>query len=422
MGAHGPGDYVLVMPTIQDTLGQSLTLPNGQVVPNRLLKSAMSETIGPLDNRVPSTMKTLYGRWADGGIGLSVTGNVMIDRRALGEPGNVAIEDDRDLDELRLVAQAGKRNGGLIYVQLNHPGRQVAKFLNADSVAPSAVPFGPKMAAMMAEPRALLDAEVQDIVQRFATAAAVCEQAGFDGVQIHGAHGYLVSQFLSPHTNQREDRWGGSEDNRRRFPVEVARAIRAATGDGFGMAIKINSADFQRGGTTEDESMRTIGALAAEGMDFIEVSGGTYEAPAMMGAKKSTREREAYFLEFAEKLRESLTVPLCVTGGFRSGGAMAGAIDSGAVDLVGLARTLAVHPDFPNELLSRGDVRVEIIPRKTGIGAIDGLGMLDLIWYERQIKRMADGGDPIPDEHAIWTALAVLKTHGIDAFRTRRAR
>ncbi|MCP4805785.1 MAG: NADH:flavin oxidoreductase/NADH oxidase family protein [Proteobacteria bacterium] len=408
---------------IQDTLGAPLTLPNGQVVPNRLLKSAMSETIGPLDNRVPETMKTLYGRWADGGIGLSVTGNVMIDRQALGEPGNVAIEDDRDLDELKLVAQAGKRAGGLIYVQLNHPGRQVPRFLNEDAVAPSAVPFGPKMASSMAISRALTDAEIEDIVQRFATAAHVCEQAGFDGVQIHGAHGYLVGQFLSPLTNQRTDRWGGTEDHRRRFPLAVARAIRAATGDGFGMAIKINSADFQRGGTSEDESMRSIQALAAEGMDFIEVSGGTYEAPAMMGArKKSTVEREAYFLEFAEKLRSSLQVPLCVTGGFRSGAAMAAAIDSGAVDMVGIARTVAVDPDFPNRLLNDGDVRVEIVPRKTGIGPIDAIGILDLIWYERQIKRMSEGRDPIPDEHPIWTALGVLKTHGFDAFRSRRAR
>lgn len=409
---------------IQDTLGQSLTLPCGQVVPNRLLKSAMSETIGPMDNAVPPTMKTLYGRWADGGIGLSVTGNVMIDRRALGEPGNVAIEDGRDLAELKLVAQAGQRNGGRIYVQLNHPGRQVAKFLNADSVAPSAVGFGPKMAPMFPVPRALTDAEIQDLVERFATAAQVCASAGFDGVQIHGAHGYLVSQFLSPHTNQRTDRWGGTEDARRAFPLAVARAIRAAIGPTVGMAIKINSADFQRGGISEDESMRTIQALAAEGTDFIEVSGGTYEAPAMMGAKKkaSTVKREAYFLEFAEALRAELDVPLCVTGGFRSGGAMAAAIDSGAVDFVGLARTLAVDPDFPNRLLADGDVRVEIVPRKTGIGALDGLGMLDLIWYERQIKRMADGGDPIPDEHPLWTALGVLKTHGLDAFRTRRAR
>jgi 2,4-dienoyl-CoA reductase-like NADH-dependent reductase (Old Yellow Enzyme family) len=409
---------------IQKTLGQPLTLPNGQVVPNRLLKSAMSETLAPPDNRAPPCMATLYGAWADGGVGLSVTGNVMVDRRALGEPGNVVIEDDRDLAELSRWASAGKRGGGLIYVQLNHPGRQVTRYLNVESVAPSAVPFREDMRAMFATPRPLEDSEIEDLVARFGAAARVCEQAGFDGVQIHGAHGYLVSQFLSPHTNQRTDRWGGDEDGRRRFPLQVARAIRAATGPGFGMAIKINSADFQRGGTSEDESMRTIQALAAEGMDFIEVSGGTYEAPAMMGARRkaSTIEREAYFLEFAEALRDNLDTPLCVTGGFRSGAAMAQAVDSGAVDLVGLARTLAVAPDFPSRLLREGDVRVDIVPRKTGIGLIDKLGMLDLIWYERQLRRISEGQAPQPDEHALWTALSVLKTHGLDAFRARRAR
>ena len=111
------------MPTVQSTLAQSLTLPNGQVIPNRLVKSAMSETLGPADNGVPASIATLYGRWADGGVGLSITGNVMVDRKALGEAGNIALEDDRDLDALRAWAAAGQRNGGLIYMQINHPGR-----------------------------------------------------------------------------------------------------------------------------------------------------------------------------------------------------------------------------------------------------------------------------------------------------------
>ena len=404
-------------------LGTPLELPNGQVVPNRLLKSAMSEAIAQLDGRAPATMATLYGRWADGGVGLSVTGNVMVDRKALGEPGNVVLEDERDLDELGRWAKAGQRAGGLIYVQLNHPGRQVPRFLNAESVSPSAVPFRSDMQAMFATPRALEEAEIHELIERFARAAAVCEQAGFDGVQIHGAHGYLVSQFLSPHTNRREDAWGGSEDKRRRFPQELARAIRAATGPGFGLAIKINSADFQRGGITHDESMRSIEALAAEGMDFIEVSGGTYEAPAMMGKrKKSTQEREAYFLDFAEALRERLQVPLCVTGGFRSGGAMEAALQSGALDLVGLARPLVLDPDFPRRLLEDPGARVEVAPKRTGVRFIDKLGMIDLLWYERQIRRISQGLDPVPDEPAIWTALGAIKSHGLDAFRVRRGR
>lgn len=406
---------------IQDTLGEPLALPNGQVVPNRLLKSAMSETLGRPDCTVPASMATLYGRWADGGIGLSITGNVMVDRDALGEPGNVVLEDDRDLPELRRWATAAKRRGGLVYVQVNHPGRQVPKFLNSGSVAPSAVPFKPTLRGAFATPRALTEPEILDIIERFGAAARVCEQAGFDGVQIHGAHGYLVSQFLSPRTNKRTDRWGGDEANRRRFVLEVYRAMRAATSSSFGVAIKLNSADFQRGGISEDESTRTIQALADEGIEFLEISGGTYEATAMMGAKQSTLEREAYFLRFAERVRANVDAVLCVTGGFRSGRAMAAALETGAIDLVGLARTVAIDPDFPRKLLTRGDVRRDVPRRTIDLGPIH-LGGLEVTWYERQIHRLAEGRPTVPNEGGLVSAMATLWRVGLNGLRSRRAR
>ena len=407
---------------IAELIAQPLRLPNGQLVKNRLLKSAMSEGLAGPGNQVPETMPTLYERWAQGGIGLSVTGNVMIDRRALGEPGNVALEDERDLPLLQRWAQAGKSDGGLIYMQLNHPGRQCPKGLNRESVAPSAVPFSEKMRPFFATPRELLDHEIEDLIQRFARSAAIAEKAGFDGVQIHGAHGYLVSQFLSPLTNHRSDAWGGDELRRRRFVTELYRAIRSSTSKGFGVSIKINSADFQRGGITPEASTETILALAAEGMDFIEVSGGSYEAPAMVSPKKSTREREAYFLEFAETLRAQMDRPLALTGGFRSGRAMAQALDSGAVDLVGLARTLAVQPDFPRALTTRGDVRVDLRPQRVGIKLVDDKAMLEVVWYERQIQRMGRGRDPNPDESAWKSLVAYGLANGPKAFRARRAR
>ena len=313
-------------------------------------------------------------------------------------------------------------------MQLNHPGRQVPKFLNDESVAPSAVGFGADLEAFFAVPRELSGGEVGELVERFGESAALAESAGFDGVQIHGAHGYLVSQFLSPTTNRRDDEWGGDEERRRRFVTEVYREVRRRTSPGFGVAIKINSADFQKGGITEDESARTIVALAAEGMDFIEVSGGTYEAPAMVRelagetVKESTKQREAYFLRFAEALRERLDKPLVVTGGFRSGSAMAAAIDSGAVDMVGLARTLAIAPDLPERLLSEGDVRIDLPPKKTGIAMIDRMGMTELTWYERQLHRMGRGKDPKPDESGLYATLAHLVSMGPAVFRTRRAR
>lgn len=410
------------IPPSHQVLGQPFTLPNGQRVPNRLLKSAMSEALAGADMRAPARMATLYRRWAVGGIGLSVTGNVMIDRRALGEPGNIVLEDDRDLANLAAWAEAGKAHGGLIYMQLNHPGRQVPKFLNAESVAPSAVPFGEAMRAMFATPRALATDEIEDLVVRFGRSAAIAERAGFDGVQIHGAHGYLVSQFLSPLTNHRTDRYGGSAENRRRFVLEVYRAIREATKPTFGVAIKINSADFQRGGISEEESMETIRALGDAGMDFIEISGGTYEAPAMVGAKASTKAREAYFLAFAEKVRSELDAPLAVTGGFRSGAAMADAITSGAVDFVGLARPLAVNPDFPRALLTGDDVSIALDRRTTGVKAIDRMGMVELTWYARQLHYMAAGKEPVPDRHPLRALAEQLMTAGPKAFRPRRGR
>jgi len=407
---------------IAATLGQPLALPCGRVVPNRLLKSAMSEALGDGERAPRHDLEVLYRTWSQGGTGLLVTGNVMIDHRALGEPGNVCIEDDSHLDRLAAWADAARSAGSLCFVQLNHPGRQVPRNLNADAVAPSAVPFSDKMQRYMAVSRALEHDEIVDIIDRFARAAAVCAAAGFDGVQVHGAHGYLVSQFLSPLTNQRTDRWGGSADNRRRFVIELIEAIQAAVPDGFGVAIKLNSADFQRGGITEEEAMGTVQAIADRGVDFVEVSGGTYEAPAMMSSRQSTREREAYFLAFAEAVRGRVDVPLAVTGGFRSGRAMAAAIDSGAVDLVGLARPLVLVPDLPRRLVEEGDVTVELPTVKTGIKAVDRMGMVELLWYEQQIHRMGKGKPPLAREHALKSLAAYALDRGIGAMMPRRGR
>lgn len=383
------------MPALTDTY----TLPNGQVLPNRLAKSAMSEAMGTVDNRVTPELVRLYHRWGAGGIGLLVTGNVMVDRRALGEPGNVVLEDDRDLPLLRDWATAAKAGGAQAWMQLNHPGRQSPKGLNRENVAPSAVPFKPQMQAMFPTPRALRSEEIEDIVQRFGTAAGLAEQAGFDGVQIHGAHGYLVAQFLSPHTNQRDDAWGGTPAKRRRFVLEVLGAIRANTGPEFSVGIKINSADFQRGGFTEEESLGVMEALAQAGIDLIEVSGGTYEAPAMTGVKASTRAREAYFLEFADTVRARIPgVPLMVTGGFRTHAGMAAALESGTLDLVGIARLMAVEPDVPKRLLAGQDPRQTVRPIKTGLKPVDNMAIMEVSWYTRQLKKMGQGKDPIPNE------------------------
>lgn len=408
-------------------LNQPLSLPNGSVLKNRLAKASMSETLGTYDNRPTPALVELYKRWASSGLGLIITGNVMIDRRALGEPGNVVIEDERDLPALQKWAKAATDHGAAIWAQLNHPGKQSTKGLNESNLAPSAVPFREDMAAFFETPREATEAEIEDIIRRFGRSAAVCKAAGFSGVEIHGAHGYLVNQFLSPHHNRREDAWGGTPEKRRRFVMEVYSEIRRQVGPEFPIAIKLNSADFQQGGFTEEESLDSIRALVEVGIDLIEISGGTYEAPAMSGAmhkpkKASTVAREAYFLEFAEKVRSTVQVPLMVTGGFRSATGMNEALSSGALDLVGLARLLAIDPDAATHLLQGRDSAQRVRPITTGIKAVDRMGIMEVLWYTRQLKRIGKGGNPVPSEGGLAAFLKSAMGSGWGTYRTRRLR
>lgn len=386
-----------------EILSHSFILPSGVTLKNRLVKSAMSECLGTANNRPTLFLETLYERWAKGGIGLCITGNVMIDRHALGEPNNIVIEDRRDLDLLKRWAAAGNNCGAAIWMQINHPGKQAPLGLNRETVAPSAVPFSSGMKRFFGVPRALKQGEIENIIMRFGRTAKIAIEAGFKGVQIHGAHGYLVSQFLSPYHNRRTDEWGGSPSKRRRFMLEVLSEIRKQIGQQIPIGIKLNSADFQRGGFSEDEAIEAIQTLEEAGIDLIEISGGTYEAPAMTGLNKkmSTLEREAYFLEFAEQARFKTRTPLMVTGGFRTSQGMANAISSGAVDLIGLARTLVVEPDLPLRLLNGLKAKQTIKPISTGIKRIDKSGFLEIAWYTHQLLRMGHGKNPKPDYSAL---------------------
>jgi 2,4-dienoyl-CoA reductase-like NADH-dependent reductase (Old Yellow Enzyme family) len=411
-----------VMPA-GDTLAQTLTLKNGTVIKNRLMKSAMSEGLGTADNRMTHQLIRLYDRWANGGIGLLVSGNVMVDRRALGEPGNLVVEDERDFAMLQAWAKAGTQESTQFWMQINHPGKQVMRTLVKDPVAPSAIPFRPDISRFFATPRALKEQEIEEIIQRFGNTAAIARKAGFTGVQIHAAHGYLVSQFLSGHHNQRTDRWGGSAENRRRFVLELYQEIRQRVGNDFSVGIKLNSADFQRGGFTEEESLDVIRALSEAGIDHIEISGGTYEAPVMTGAKRrksaSTLQREAYFLDFAEKARKAVSTPLAVTGGFRSVNGMADAVGSGAIDMVGIARLLAIEPDAPRRLLAGKNSQHQVKPISTGVKAVDQMALMEVMWYGRQLRRIANGNNPKPRESGFKSLLATLVENGWGTFKTR---
>jgi len=361
----------------------------------------MSEALANVQGQPNHLHYGLYEAWAKGGLGCAITGNVMVDIRAKNEPGVVVIESERDLALLKQWADIGKKHGMVQLVQLSHPGRQCPKGLNKETVAPSAVPFSPMLATTFGTPRALREDEIKDIIQRFAAAAAVCEKAGFEGVQLHGAHGYLISQFLSPLTNLRTDQWGGSIENRMRFLLEIYHAVRAATSDRFIIAVKLNSADFQRGGITEEDVIAVFKAIDAAGIDLIEVSGGTYEAPAMAGAKEEKRQastiaREAYFLDFADKIRKEVKCHLMVTGGFRTVQGMNAALDSGACEFIGIARPFAVETALADRLLAGQDVRYGVNKIKTGIPMVDKMAIMEIIWYAAQFKAIGEGKQPNP--------------------------
>ncbi|MCO5230500.1 MAG: NADH:flavin oxidoreductase/NADH oxidase family protein [Chitinophagales bacterium] len=394
----------------KDVIAQSFNINDKVNVKNRILKSAMSEGLGDKQYAPSPELITLYKTWAQGGIGINITGNVMIDKRYLGEPGNVVIEDETNIEKLKQWAQAATLNNTQCWVQLNHPGKQSPRGLNHHNVSPSAIPFKPDMQAFFSTPRELTHEQILDIIHRFGKAAGIVKKAGFTGVQIHGAHGYLVSQFLSPHHNIRTDQWGGSPENRRRFVLEVYKAMRQNVGEDFPIGIKLNSADFQRGGFTEEESLDTLKALSDIGIDLIEISGGTYEAPAMTGIKmkESTRLREAYFIDFAEKARKIFNTPLVVTGGFQTAEGMAQAITSGAVDFVGIARSMAIEPDLPNKLLNGQKAQYTVKPIKTGISFIDKMAIMEVSWYSGQLRRIGKGKATQPDESPILAFFRVV--------------
>ncbi|HCF5267758.1 NADH:flavin oxidoreductase/NADH oxidase family protein [Pseudomonas aeruginosa] len=415
-----------VLPDV--SLATPLILQTGTLVYNRIVKAAMHESMGDKHGAPSRWLLPLYEAWAMGGVGLSITGNVMIDGRARSEPGNVVVEDERHLDFLREWACRGSIGGTRLWMQINHPGKQAMNGLNPENLAPSSIPFSPALAPYFPTPREIRPAEIKDVIGRFANTARIAKKAGFGGVQIHAAHGYLINQFLSPYHNRREDDWGGTPEKRRRFLLAVYQAIRTAVGRDYPIGIKLNSADFQKGGYDERESLEAVLAIADAGIDMIEISGGTYESPVMTGAqqaqKESTRLREAYFLDFAEQVRSKTSVPLMVTGGFRTAAGMNAALQSGALDFIGLARLLSIDPEVPQLLLAGFDPSHEVTPRVSGVKAIDRSRMMEIVWYTRQLMRIARQGRANPDESVLKVALCYLLSNflrgdiGLPKFRS----
>ncbi|MFT6262093.1 MAG: 2,4-dienoyl-CoA reductase-like NADH-dependent reductase (Old Yellow Enzyme family) [Bermanella sp.] len=337
-------------------LASSISLPNGSVLPNRLCKSAMTEGLADKFDLPTAELIQLYKTWALGGTGLHITGNIMVDRRYLERAGNVVLEDDKNIELFRSWSKQGTAGGNHLWVQLNHPGRQCPRMVSKTPLCPSDVQL--TILGNFSRPRPMDQSDIEEVIARFITSARLVKEAGFTGVQIHCAHGYLLSQFLSPKINQRQDQWGGTLENRARIIRRIIVGVRKVVGTDFPIGVKLNSADFQKGGFSLEDCITVAKWLGEDSVDLLEISGGTYEQLSLIGVeptdvRESTRKREAYFIEYAERIKQSAKIPVMITGGFRSRVVMERAIESGEVDVIGLARPLCTDPDCSAKLINQ---------------------------------------------------------------------
>ena len=406
---------------MSDILAQSLALPCGAVIPNRLAKAAMTEGLATSAGVPTPELERLYGLWSDGGAGLLLSGNIQVDAAHLERPGNVVIDREPDEAMRRAMAgwaAAGTRNGNHFWAQISHAGRQTQKNVNPHPKAPSAVKLG-LPGGQFGEPVALSSDEIEDIVHRFGISANAVKEAGFTGVQVHAAHGYLVSQFLSPRSNRRTDRYGGELANRARVLLDIVSTVRAAVGPDFPVAVKLNSADFQKGGFAFEDSLQVARWLEQAGVDLIEISGGTYEQPKLLGVagveeqedqfvKESTRAREAYFVDFAQAMQEKVKVPLMVTGGFRRRDVMEQVVEEGSADVIGLGRPMCVMTDAPRRLLEgldelpRYENELQFLP--SWLSFLNAINTIKTVatfgvqyWFYAQLDELGVAGKPDPD-------------------------
>ncbi|MET0846351.1 MAG: NADH:flavin oxidoreductase/NADH oxidase family protein [Pseudomonas sp.] len=398
---------------------QTLKLPNGQTLGNRIAKAAMEENLADTGQAPSSALFELYQAWAEGETGLLLTGNVMIDRRAMTGPAGVVLEDERHLEQFRQWATIGRSGGAHFWVQLNHPGRQTMANLGQQAWAPSAVALDlGSFSKMFAEPKPMSESDIAEVIQRFATSAALAEKAGFTGVQIHAAHGYLLSQFLSPLTNRRTDRWGGSLENRARLLLAVVSAVRQAVSPEFCVAVKLNSADFQRGGFDADDARQVIQQLNDQNIDLLELSGGSYEAPAMQGEARDGRTlaREAYFLEMAGELASVASMPVMVTGGIRRLAIVEQVLDS-SIAMAGIGTALAIEPQLVKRWREGQNDHPQLPPIRWKRKPLAALASMAVVKF--QLHRLSRGLKTRPQVSAIW---ALILDQLYIARRTRQYR
>jgi len=373
--------------------------------------------------QVPGTaLINLYKAWSnaaaasDAGPGIILSGNVMVDPTAMTGPGGVVLEAGTlDKPGLRAKfedwAKAGQAGGSKFVMQISHPGRQVFANMGTEPVSASdtKVTLEGMANKMFGPARALSVDEIRGLIRRFAESALAAQAAGFDGVQIHSAHGYLVAQFLSPLTNLRQDAWGGPLENRARFLLEIIRAIRARVKSDFIVGVKLNSADFQRGGFDIADSEQVVDWLNAEAVDFVEISGGSYESAAMAGSsadgrvESSTEKRELYFFDFAKRISETANMPLMVTGGVTKKATADMALNEAGVDIVGIARAFAYNPRLVADWRIDQSTEIEIAQagwKDKALSALAGMAMT-----KQQLYRLGDGLPIKPKQNALFATI-----------------
>ena len=391
-----------------------LKLPNGSSLPNRICKAAMEENMADPGQLPSEALINVYRVWAEGGVGLILSGNVMVAPDALTGPGGVVLQkgtlDDPKAKALfEKWAKTGKAGVGQFWLQISHPGRQVFASQGTQPVSASATKVSmPGAEKMFVSARALTVDEIHGMITRFADTAEAAEQAGFDGVEIHAAHGYLVSQFLSPLANLREDEWGGSLANRSRLLLEIVRAVRARVGKTFGVGVKLNSADFQKGGFDENDAKQVVKWLNKEKVDLVELSGGNYESAAMAGEPtdgefSSTIAREMYFIDFAKEIRDIAKMPIMVTGGVTKRESVEQALSGGGADIVGIAKAMAYAPALPNQW--RVEENLDIALPELGwknklLKVMAGMAMT-----KEQLHLMGAGKSPKLKQNPVWVII-----------------
>jgi 2,4-dienoyl-CoA reductase-like NADH-dependent reductase (Old Yellow Enzyme family) len=380
-------------------LFEPLTLPCGVTLKNRIAKSAMSDSLGDGTGHPTTEQIRLYQRWADGGLAVSIIGEVQGNHGYAEKPGNLVLNEASDLARFRNLAELNNQNqnGAQLWLQLGHAGALAYVPTSATPKGPSTLHLpGLHCTEMTAE-------EIGQLPSQFANTARLAQTAGFGGVQIHAAHGFLLSQFLSPLFNKRSDSYGGEIADRMRLLLESIVATRKAVGPDFPIAVKLNSSDQLQGGFDQDDALKVVAALDRSSVDVIDISGGTYFPGAKSASDGMTGHRGPYFLDFAKRARLVTTKPLMLTGGFKNRQQAEDAVASGVVDIVGLARALVLEPSLPN--LWKVDQRPEpVFPRfsdapEGGITAWYTIRLTD-IGADKETAVFGDLGQAIRDYEA----------------------